>query len=87
MAIRFITGCSSGFGEEVTGAALTRAKTTLSQQTQRMQHLEELGALTPTLDVSSPESEIQKVVDEAINAYDAIDILFNNAGVALQEPV
>jgi NAD(P)-dependent dehydrogenase (short-subunit alcohol dehydrogenase family) len=52
-----------------------------------MQHLEELGALTLTLDVSSPESEIQKVVDEAINAYGAIDILFNNAGVALQGQV
>jgi NADP-dependent 3-hydroxy acid dehydrogenase YdfG len=86
MAIWFITGCSSGFGQEVARAALVRADKVVAtaRNSSNLQDLKALGALTLSLDVTGPESDIEAVVAEAIKAYGAIDILLNNAGIILE---
>ncbi len=89
MAVWFITGCSSGFGHEIAQAALARGDKVVAtaRNASKLKDLKAMGALTLSLDVTAPESEIQKVVAQAIGAYGKIDILFNNAGVVLEGAV
>jgi NADP-dependent 3-hydroxy acid dehydrogenase YdfG len=86
MVVWFITGCSSGFGQEVAKAALARGDKVVAtaRNASKLEDLKILGALTLSLDVTDTETEIEKVVAEAIKTYGVIDILLNNAGVILE---
>jgi NADP-dependent 3-hydroxy acid dehydrogenase YdfG len=71
MAVWFITGCSSGFGKEVAKEALARGDKVVAtaRNTNKLEDLKILGALTLSLDVTDAEAEIEKVVAEAIKTY------------------
>jgi NAD(P)-dependent dehydrogenase (short-subunit alcohol dehydrogenase family) len=78
-----ITGCSSGFGEELILSILSRgdrAIATTRGSTDRIKHLRDAGAATMSLDVTSSQAELDAKVQEALNIYDGIDVLINNAG-------
>jgi NADP-dependent 3-hydroxy acid dehydrogenase YdfG len=89
MAVWFITGCSSGFGKEVAKEALARGDKVVAtaRNTNKLEDLKILGALTLSLDVTDAEAEIEKVAAEPIKTYGVIDILLNNAGVILEGAV
>jgi NAD(P)-dependent dehydrogenase (short-subunit alcohol dehydrogenase family) len=86
MAVWFITGCSSGFGRETAQIALARGDKVVAtaRDARKLKNLDELGALTLSLDVTSPEPEIEVVVAKAIATYGRIDILLNNSGALLE---
>lgn len=85
MAVWFVTGCSSGFGEEIALQALARGDKVVAtaRNASKLSKLKDLGALTLSLDITAPADAIQKVVDQAIAAYGTIDFLINNPGYAL----
>jgi NADPH:quinone reductase-like Zn-dependent oxidoreductase len=89
MVVWFITGCSSGFGSEVTGVALASGDEVIAtaRNASKLKHLADLGALALSLDVTAPEAEIEKVVAEDLKTYGHIDVLFNNAGQVLEGAV
>lgn len=84
-----ITGCSSGFGSEIAIQALNRGDTVVAtaRNPAKIEHLKALGAHTLALDVTAADTEIEKVVAEAIKLVGHIDILMNNAGVILEGAV
>ncbi|TGO16414.1 hypothetical protein BTUL_0028g00140 [Botrytis tulipae] len=78
-----ITGCSSGFGEELILSVLARgdrAIATTRGSTDRIQHLKDAGAATMSLDVTDSQAKLDAKVQEALKIYDGIDVLINNAG-------
>jgi hypothetical protein len=78
-----ITGCSSGFGEELILSILARgdrAIATTRGSTDRIKHLKDAGAATMSLDVTDSQPELDAKVQEALKIYDGIDVLINNAG-------
>jgi NAD(P)-dependent dehydrogenase (short-subunit alcohol dehydrogenase family) len=83
----FITGCSSGFGRELSRAVLQRGDR-LVATARDTAALAGLAALAPArlrparLDVTDAES-IQAAVAEADSAFGRIDVLVNNAGYGL----
>jgi NAD(P)-dependent dehydrogenase (short-subunit alcohol dehydrogenase family) len=85
-----ITGAGSGFGLEFAkeaarrGMRLVLADINLESAERTLKICEELGAEAITLrtDVSL-ESEVDEMVISAVNAFDSIDLLFNNAGIGL----
>src|SRR4051812_19274256 len=74
-----VTGASSGIGR-ATAKALAAAGVRVAGGARRVDRLETAVALE--LDVTDPESS-QRFVDEAVRQLGGIDILFNNAGLAL----
>ncbi len=83
-----VTGASSGIGAE-TARALAAAGARLALGARRVERLETLvqdlpgeGHLVAPLDVTNPES-CRSFVESAVSAFDEIDILLNNAGLAL----
>ncbi|QSZ36605.1 hypothetical protein DSL72_006485 [Monilinia vaccinii-corymbosi] len=78
-----ITGCSSGFGEQLTHSILARgdlAIATTRGPAHRIQHLRDAGAATLSLDVTESQSALDAKVHEALQIYEGIDVLINNAG-------
>ena len=78
-----ITGCSSGFGDILTRALLARGDLVIATSRgdkQRLQELETAGAFTLELDVTWPQSRIDDTMRVALERYDRIDVLVNNAG-------
>ncbi|KAI0203829.1 hydroxybutyrate dehydrogenase [Astrocystis sublimbata] len=81
-----ITGCSSGFGEE-----LVKQLTALGEQViatgrnaeTRLAHLKDTGAVILDLDVTAPQAVINTKFQDALNAYGSVDIIVNNAGFIL----
>lgn len=45
-----------------------------------MQDLKAAGAAILELDVTAKQSELDAVIEKALNIYDGIDVLVNNAG-------
>jgi NADP-dependent 3-hydroxy acid dehydrogenase YdfG len=74
-----VTGASSGIGR-ATARALADAGVRVAGGARRVERLETEIALT--LDVTDPESS-QRFVAEAVDRLGGLDILFNNAGLAL----
>ncbi len=74
-----VTGASSGIGR-ATARALAAAGVTVAGGARRVERLETEVALP--LDVTDPESS-ERFVAEAIERLGSLDILFNNAGLAL----
>ena len=78
-----VTGCSSGFGEAFVHEILMRGDRVIAtgrNASERLAHLEELGAAILDLDVTASQAELDSKVQEAIEIYYGIDVLVNNAG-------
>ncbi|KAL1962094.1 hypothetical protein VTN77DRAFT_561 [Rasamsonia byssochlamydoides] len=86
-----ITGCSSGFGQEIAKAALAAGDIVVatSREASRLGHLQQLGAIPVSLDVTGTDQHIEAVVAEAVKkaGTGTIDILVNNAGYLLEGAV
>ncbi|KAI5814559.1 3-oxoacyl-reductase [Pyronema omphalodes] len=84
-----ITACSSGFGREMTLAALARGDKVIAtaRDPKKLSELAERGATTMALDVTSSDEVLKGVIAEAVNVYGRIDVLVNNAGYILQGAV
>lgn len=82
-----VTGASSGIGAE-TARALAGAGARLALGARRLERVEELASelggdhVVASLDVTDSESS-RSFVESAISAFDRIDIVVNNAGLAL----
>lgn len=46
----------------------------------RLAHLKETGAAIIDLDVTSPQVELDSKIQDALQIYEKIDVLVNNAG-------
>lgn len=84
-----ITGCSSGFGHEMTLAALSRGDKVIAtaRDPKKISNLAEAGADTLLLDVTSGDTALAAVAEAAYKIHGRIDILVNNAGYLLQGAV
>lgn len=81
-----ITGCSSGFGAQFVHSALARGDKVIAtgrNAETKLKHFDGTGAAIVDLDVSLPEADVKKIVDEAAKIYGRIDVLVNNAGYGL----
>ncbi|OKL58024.1 hypothetical protein UA08_06763 [Talaromyces atroroseus] len=81
-----ITGCSGGFGKEISKAALALGDNVVatSRNESKLADLAESGVHTVSLDVNAPQKDINAVVAEVISKYGSIDVLVNNAGYILE---
>ncbi|CAM6095971.1 unnamed protein product [Calypogeia fissa] len=84
-----ITGCSSGFGNELARAALGRGDKVIAtaRNAAKLESLKAAGASTLALDITAGDAKVQKVVDEAVRMVGRVDILVNNAAYILQGAV
>ncbi|KIX03272.1 uncharacterized protein Z518_06824 [Rhinocladiella mackenziei CBS 650.93] len=78
----FITGCSSGFGKELTLGALSRGDRVIAtaRNASKLEDLRKAGAATMSLDVTASLDDLKKIAEEAHQIYGRIDYLINNAG-------
>lgn len=86
-----ITGSSTGFGRALAEAALNRGYRVVAtaRQPEQLQELRDRypnRVLTVALDVTNEQS-VQQAVAAALNTYDRIDVLVNNAGYGLMGAV
>lgn len=93
--VALITGAGSGIGEAAVklfvgeGARVIVADWNEGQATRvasEMNAIKAGSALAVRADVSS-EQQVKHLVQQAIDAFSSIDILFNNAGVVLPKPL
>lgn len=78
----FITGCSSGFGKALTLEVLGRGDKVIAsaRNAAKLEDLKKAGAITMSLDVTSPLDELKTLAKQAHEHYGTIDYLINNAG-------
>ncbi|KAJ7690352.1 serine 3-dehydrogenase [Mycena rosella] len=81
-AVILITGCSTGFGHELSLVALDRGFRVIStaRRLETLAALKEKGAETLALDVTAPVDEISAFAANAWAIYGQVDFLINNAG-------
>ncbi|KAJ7111301.1 putative short-chain oxidoreductase [Mycena epipterygia] len=81
-AVILITGCSTGFGRELALAALSAGLRVIAtaRRLETLGGLEEKGAKTLKLDVTSSTNELKAFATEAISLFGQVDYLINNAG-------
>lgn len=84
-----ITGCSSGLGRELALAALARGDSVIAtaRNAAKLEDLKQRGAAAISLDVTSSDDVLKKIIADAVAIYGRIDILVNNAGYVLQGAV
>jgi NAD(P)-dependent dehydrogenase (short-subunit alcohol dehydrogenase family) len=78
-----VTGCSSGFGEALVHEILARGDRVIAtgrNASERLKHLEDLGAAILDVDVTASQAELDSKVKEAVEIHYGIDVLVNNAG-------
>ncbi|KAL9013864.1 MAG: hypothetical protein Q9173_001472 [Seirophora scorigena] len=80
-----ITGCSSGFGQEIAKAALAYGEQVVAtaRDPAKLKHLGSHGATTVALDVLADDGELEDVVANIVKGAGRIDVLVNNAGYGL----
>jgi NAD(P)-dependent dehydrogenase (short-subunit alcohol dehydrogenase family) len=80
-----ITGCSSGLGAALAHEILRQGDQVIATAVELapLQDLEKAGAATLELDVTSSPELIKSTVEKALQIYGRIDVLLNNAGMAL----
>lgn len=80
-----ITGCSSGFGQEIALAALAHGDTVVAtaRDPAKLGQLAERGAMTEQLDVLDSDEKLGSRVEAIVKKTGGIDILVNNAGYIL----
>ncbi|KAL8651373.1 MAG: hypothetical protein Q9210_003292 [Variospora velana] len=80
-----ITGCSSGFGQEIAKAALANGDQVVAtaRNPTKLKDLDALGAKTFALDVVADDDKLKDVVASDVKATGQIDVLVNNAGYIL----
>ncbi|KAJ5613892.1 hypothetical protein N7528_007546 [Penicillium herquei] len=79
----FITGCSSGFGEQLVRqlrALGDNVVATGRNADTKLAHLQDTGATILDLDVTAPQAELDAKFQQAIDIYGSVDVLVNNAG-------
>jgi NAD(P)-dependent dehydrogenase (short-subunit alcohol dehydrogenase family) len=76
-----ITGCSSGFGQEIARAALAAGDRVMAtaRQVEQLAGLAADGAVTARLDVTDPVT-VDQAVAATLDRFGRIDVLVNNAG-------
>lgn len=80
-----ITGCSTGFGRELSKAALEAGNKVIvtARKTEDVSDIVEGypgNAIAVKLDVTKP-GEIKEAVQQAVEKFERIDVLVNNAGI------
>jgi NAD(P)-dependent dehydrogenase (short-subunit alcohol dehydrogenase family) len=79
-----ITGCSSGFGEELVIQLRAAGDNVIAcgrNASSKLTHLADTGAIIRELDVSSPPDQINKIIQECWSIFDGgIDVIVSNAG-------
>lgn len=78
-----VTGCSSGFGEDLIYALLKRGEVAIATgrgDVSRLSALKEAGAHVYSLDVTAPAPDIKKIFAKILEDVGGIDVLVNNAG-------
>lgn len=85
----FITGCSSGFGQELALEVLSRGDTVIAtaRNKDRLKSLQDAGASTMELDVTATLDELSDVASRVVASHGRLDVLVNNAGYGLQGTV
>ncbi|KAI8941176.1 hypothetical protein NX059_002413 [Plenodomus lindquistii] len=80
-----ITGCSSGFGQEIALAALAHGDTVVAtaRDPTKLAQLAERGAITEQLDVLDSDEKLSSRIEAIVKKTGGIDILVNNAGYIL----
>ncbi|KAL3459656.1 hypothetical protein BJX64DRAFT_199978 [Aspergillus heterothallicus] len=79
----FITGCSSGFGEQFVRQLRALGDEVIATGRNaevRLAHLKETGATILDLDVTAPQAELDAKFQQAIDIHGTVDVLVNNAG-------
>lgn len=84
-----ITGCSSGFGQEIALAAIEHGDKVVAtaRDPSKLQGLKSKGATIAKLDVTSDDVTLSVVVQDILKEVGHIDILVNNAAYILQGAV
>ena len=84
-----ITGCSSGFGQEIALAAIEHGDHVVAtaRDPSNLQNLQSKGATIAKLDVTSDDDTLSGVVQDILKQVGHIDILVNNAAYILQGAV
>ena len=84
-----ITGCSSGFGQEIARAAIDHGDKVVAtaRDPSKIQASISNHAITAKLDVTSSDEVLKGVVGDILEQVGHIDILVNNAGYILQGAV
>lgn len=83
-----ITGCSSGFGISLARAVLSHGHRVVassrnpSKTPQLVDEITKKGGHWIALDVTKPEEEVKKVIDDAKSLFGRLDVVVNNAGFA-----
>jgi NADP-dependent 3-hydroxy acid dehydrogenase YdfG len=80
LKVILITGCSSGFGQEMALAALAHGDTVVAtaRDPTKLGDLASRGAITERLDVGDSDAALQSTVKRIIAKTGTIDILINN---------
>ncbi|KAK7007606.1 short-chain dehydrogenase/reductase family protein [Favolaschia claudopus] len=80
-----ITGCSTGFGRELSLVALNRNYRVIAtaRRLEALADLQTAGADTLQLDVTAPPNQLATFAEKAWKIHGQIDILINNAGYLL----
>ncbi|KAM0199333.1 hypothetical protein ACHAQD_009550 [Fusarium lateritium] len=84
-----ISGCSRGLGRNIMTEALARGDKVIatSRRSSDLAYIKDnANVKVLSLDVTSTQEVLDQVVQEAISAFGAIDVLINNAGYVLSGP-
>ncbi|KAJ7885403.1 hypothetical protein B0H13DRAFT_2535907 [Mycena leptocephala] len=86
LPVFLITGCSSGFGRELTVAALKSGFRVIAtaRRVETLASLKQQGANVLTLDITSSETELAEFAATAIAIYGQVDYLISPAAVLRQ---